>query len=65
MTTIEKVFVRATNIKLAGMLPCYTRQEGIDWDWIGEMPLYIPRGNRLIVEVSHDGILSIWKEQCT
>ncbi len=55
--------INATNVKLAGMLPAYTRREGIDWDWVAEMPLYVPRGYRLITEVSHDGVLSVQRQK--
>ncbi len=62
MFGLMSILVKTIDIKLAGVLLCYTRQEGIDWDWIADMPIYIPRGDRLIIEVSLDGVLSIKRE---
>jgi hypothetical protein len=55
--------IQATGVRLAGMTPAYTRHEGIDWDWIAQEPLYIPRGYRLIVEVAQDGDLSVQRQK--
>jgi hypothetical protein len=58
-----KSSIQATGIRLAGVLPSYTRHAGIDWDWIAQEPLYIPRGYRITIEVSQDGDLSVQRQK--
>jgi hypothetical protein len=56
--------VRASRVKVAGLLPSYTRQwDTWDWDWVGPEPILIPPGHRIIAEVTHDGEFSIRREK--
>jgi hypothetical protein len=55
--------IHAPGIRLAGVLPAYTRHEGVEWDWVAEMPLYIPPGHRIIAEVSKEGVFSMRREK--
>ena len=58
--------IAATGIEKAAVLPCFDRSghaKGDVWDWVAEMPLYIPRGHRIVAEVSQEGVLNVWRER--